>query len=179
MKRIQFQSVKATQPEFEVIQGAYAWCCAISASQLINIQGGNATLQCEPSWPFEDERSISISLGPCFLSDFLTIVDVKAEKWGRFQNLVKQWRDERGARSSITDSAMLPAYQKIIGMGHSAVPLILGQLKSEGDQPDQWFWALMAITGQNPVKSEDQGNFREMARAWIQWGEENADAYIW
>jgi hypothetical protein len=176
MSRI--QSVKATHPEFAVIQGAYAWCCATLTGQSIKARDGNTLWQCEASWPFEDEKSIRISVGASFSSG-LTIIDLKTEEWVRFQSLVKQWRDERGARSSITESAMLPAYQKIIGMGKTAVSLILGQLKTEGDQPDQWFWALMAITEQNPVKPEDQGDFRKMARAWIEWGKENADAYIW
>jgi len=56
-------------------------------------------------------------------------------------------------------------------MGESAVPAILAQLKAEGDEPDQWFWALRMMTGENPVKPEDQGDFLAMARAWITWGE--------
>jgi hypothetical protein len=79
--------------------------------------------------------------------------------------------------SSITEMSILPAYQKIIGMGEDAVPLILAELKSEGDDPDQWFWALIAITEENPVKPEDQGNFRKMAQAWFQWAE--AEGYAW
>lgn len=64
---------------------------------------------------------------------------------------------------------MLPAYQRIIGMGPDAVPLILAQLEAEGDDPDQWFWALRAITAANPVKPEDQGNTVKMAEAWLRW----------
>jgi len=67
---------------------------------------------------------------------------------------------------------MLPSYQSIIGMGEEALPLILAQLKSERDEPDQWFWALRAITGANPVRPEDQGNFAKMAQAWLQWANE-------
>jgi hypothetical protein len=96
-------------------------------------------------------------------------VDSSAEDWLKFQKLVGQWRNERGARSSITETVMMPAYQEIIGMGQTAFPLILAQLRSEGDEPDQWFWALRAITGMNPVKPEDQGNFQKMAQTWLQW----------
>src|SRR5436309_1161421 len=85
-------------------------------------------------------------------------IDPHAEKWYKFQELVRQWRDERGAMSSITEMSILPAYQKIIGMGPPAIPLIIAQLKSEGDDPDQWFWALRAITDTNPVNAEDQGD---------------------
>ena len=74
--------------------------------------------------------------------------------------------------SSITEMAMLPPYQSIIGMGEEAIPLILAQLKSEGDEPDQWFWALAAITGANPISAEDKGNFAKMAQAWFNWAED-------
>jgi hypothetical protein len=105
------------------------------------------------------------------------VVDEKIKNWIKFQGLVDLWRHERGAMSSITEMSILPAYQKIIGMGEDAVPLILAELKSEGDDPDQWFWALIAITEENPVKPEDQGNFRKMAQAWFQWAE--AEGYAW
>lgn len=73
--------------------------------------------------------------------------------------------------------SMAPAYQRIIGMGDPAVPLILAQLKSEGDDPDHWFWALTAITGANPVKAEDKGDMVKMAAAWFKWA--TAEGYAW
>jgi hypothetical protein len=63
--------------------------------------------------------------------------------------------------------AMLKPYQRIIGMGWPVVPLILEELRRE---PDQWFWALEAITEENPVPAADAGNVRRMAQAWIDWG---------
>lgn len=63
--------------------------------------------------------------------------------------------------------AMLRPYQRIIGMGLPVVPLILEELARE---PDQWFWALEAITEQNPVPVEDKGKMPLMAQAWINWG---------
>lgn len=99
------------------------------------------------------------------------IVDSKAKKWFKFQALAKQWQLERGAMSSITEMSILPSYQKIIGMGEDAIPLILARLRSEGDEPDQWFWALRSLTDVNPVKEEDQGDFQAMAQAWLAWGE--------
>jgi len=66
--------------------------------------------------------------------------------------------------------SMLEPYQKIIAMGKPAVPLILAQLRTEGDDPDQWFWALRVITGENPVRPEHQGDFLAMANAWLAWG---------
>jgi len=89
----------------------------------------------------------------------------------RFQRLVEAWKSERGATSSITHMAMADSYQRIIAMGPSAVPLIIAQLKSEGEEPDQWFWALRVITGIDPVQAEHRGDFPKMARAWIGWAE--------
>jgi hypothetical protein len=73
--------------------------------------------------------------------------------------------------STISGMSTLPPYRRIIGIGETAVPWILAQLRSEGDEPDQWFWALQSITGANPVMPEDQGDSPAMARAWIRWGE--------
>jgi hypothetical protein len=37
-------------------------------------------------------------------------------------------------------------------------------------EPDQWFWALQAITEEDPVPPPSRGKVREMALAWIEWG---------
>jgi hypothetical protein len=105
-------------------------------------------------------------------ADVVEVMDAATERWLRFQGFAKQWREERGVRSSITEAAMLPSYQKIVGMGEIAVPLILQQLRSEGNEPDQWFWALRAITAANPIPPSAQGNFRAMAAAWLKWGDD-------
>ena len=72
--------------------------------------------------------------------------------------------------SWVTDMAMCPAYQSMIAMGLAAVPLILSQLTSEGDEPDHWFWALRTLTNLDPVKAEDRGDIVKMADAWLGWG---------
>ena len=84
----------------------------------------------------------------------------------RFQALVRQWKEATLLLSSITDMAMHPAYQQIIGMGPSVLPLLFAELRRE---PDHWFWALKAITGQDPVPPADRGNVRRMADAWLKW----------
>ena len=99
------------------------------------------------------------------------------EDWIKFQALVDAWRLERGAKSSITEAAMCPAYQSILGMGPDVVPLLLNQLRSEGDKPDHWFWALKAITGADPVSANDRGNLKRMAAAWLEWG--SLQWYAW
>jgi len=101
----------------------------------------------------------------------------QAELWFRFKELYRAWREQRGAMSSTTQAALCPAYQSIIGMGAAAVPLIFAQLESEGNDPDQWFWALKAILGVDPVKEEDRGNYARMAESWLAWAK-NA-GYAW
>jgi hypothetical protein len=95
-----------------------------------------------------------------------------ALKWLRFELLMQDWRKQRGASSSITKAVTSPAYQAIIGMGEPAVPIILAQIRSEGDDPDQWFWALECITQENPTLPEDRGSNLKMAKAWLAWGDE-------
>jgi hypothetical protein len=88
----------------------------------------------------------------------------------RFNGLAKTWLKESRNMSSVTQKAMLPAYQQIIGLGSVAVPLILERLKEE---PNQWFWALRAITRANPVPEEHVGRVQDMADDWIRWGRKN------
>jgi hypothetical protein len=122
---------------------------------------------CKPSFDYTSSDPPIVS--PSCKTEIVT--DSAAENWLKFQALATQWRNERGSRSSISETVMMPAYQKIIGMGRTAVPLIIAQLRSEGDEPDQWFWALRAITDENPVQPADQGNFQKMAQAWLEWAE--------
>ncbi len=84
----------------------------------------------------------------------------------RFQQLVHAWKDAKVFISSGTEIALNPAYQQIIGMGKEALPLILEELQCE---PDHWFWALKAITGEDPVASGDRGNLPKMTEAWLGW----------
>ena len=84
----------------------------------------------------------------------------------RFRELVRQWQEATLLMSSITDMATHPAYQQIIGMGQTALPWILDELRRE---PDQWFWALKAITGEDPVPNSDRGNVPQMTQAWLNW----------
>lgn len=69
--------------------------------------------------------------------------------------------------SSTNAMAMHPTNQRIIGIGPQAIPLILEELQRE---PDQWFWALQAITGENPVVVQDQGDMPKMTQKWLEWG---------
>lgn len=86
----------------------------------------------------------------------------------RFKKLAKTWKTETELVSKVSKRVMHPAYQKIIGMGESAIPLILRDLATNG--PDDWFWALTAITDENPITEEIAGNMTAMTEAWLQWG---------
>lgn len=88
-----------------------------------------------------------------------------AEAQTRFNNLASTWRDETRLTSATDELIMSPSYQRIIGIGPTAVPLLLRELR---DNPDHWFWALEAITGENPV-AED-ATFDEAVAAWLEWG---------
>jgi hypothetical protein len=98
-----------------------------------------------------------------------SVAEESAEE--RFKRLAQQWSEESAFISSVTDIAMLPSYQKIIGMGWAAVPFILEDLKQE---PQHWFWALRAITDIDPVPKEDAGNIQKMTEAWLKWGRQNS-----
>ena len=84
----------------------------------------------------------------------------------RFEQLARQWKGESRFMSSATDMAMLASYQRIIGLGPAVLPLIFRELERE---PDHWFWARAAITGENPIPPESRGNVPEMAQAWLAW----------
>lgn len=85
----------------------------------------------------------------------------------RFRRLAAEWKEQSRFLSNTAQMAMLKPYQRIIGMGWPAVALILEELRRE---PDQWFWALEAITEANPVLPEAAGHVRQSADAWLNWG---------
>jgi hypothetical protein len=84
-----------------------------------------------------------------------------------FTALVNEWKAARVNVSRVDKMVLLTPYQQIIGMGQPAVPLILKELERS---PDHWFWALHAITGENPVPEDARGNLPQMAAAWLAWG---------
>lgn len=87
-----------------------------------------------------------------------------------FRRLADEWREATRYESSTTALATHPAYQRIIGLGPAVVPLILSELDRE---PNHWFWALRAITGEDPVAASDRGRLAAMAAAWLAWGRAN------
>ena len=51
-------------------------------------------------------------------------------------------------------------------MGPRALPLILKELEQ---RPNHWFWALRALTQENPVLPEHRGAIAEMTQDWLNW----------
>lgn len=85
----------------------------------------------------------------------------------KFESLAKKWEAETAHLSAMHRIALHESYQRIIGMGPVAVPLILERMKTK---PDRWFWALRSITGANPVGDSDGGQLDVMTRKWLEWG---------
>lgn len=83
-----------------------------------------------------------------------------------FQQLAQTWKGECAYTSSVREMALHPAYQQIVGMGPRALPFIFAELEA---RPEHWFWALRAITGENPVPPEHQGDILQMAQDWLNW----------
>lgn len=86
--------------------------------------------------------------------------------YAEFKQLSKTWRKETAGYSLTTPEVTHPAYLRIIGMGPVAVPWILRELEENGGQ---WFVALRAITGADPVPEEDRGDRSKMRGAWLAW----------
>jgi hypothetical protein len=67
-------------------------------------------------------------------------------------------------------------YQQIIGMGEKALPFIYYELTTE---PDHWFWALRAITCDDPVPDEHRGDIAAMTVDWLSWFKKRFDEGFW
>jgi hypothetical protein len=100
--------------------------------------------------------------------------DAAAAVEKKFLRLRDEWHAQRGHHSDTLSLVTHPAYQKIIGIGPPAIPLLLRELAT---RPDRWFWALRAITEEDPVPPADRGNSQAMTRAWLEWGQ--ARRYQW
>ena len=85
-----------------------------------------------------------------------------------FKKHERRWLAQTRHISSPVDKYLHPSYARIIGLGWAVAPHILNSLKR---QPNDWFYALRAVTGENPVPASAAGNVRRMAGIWITWGE--------
>ena len=91
-----------------------------------------------------------------------------------FQELARQWRHDTGHFSFVSQMTRHPAYQSIIEMGEPVIPIILKDLQR---QPDHWFPALAAISGESPpIPKEYRGRMMAITKIWLEWGK--AKGYI-
>jgi hypothetical protein len=112
-----------------------------------------------------DEVDAAGQASPRVSADASVAVRARPDVARAFRLLVDEWNEETEDVATIGDRFMHRSYQQIIGLGPAAVPLLLRELERE---PDYWFWALAAITRQNPVPPG--ASFDEAVEAWLRWG---------
>jgi hypothetical protein len=138
--------------------------------------------------PSEVSIFISYSVGAAFeytrvvypSSSFTFVVPDWAEDWIRFDELATKWKKTRTPWRSFSGDLMRdPNYSQIVGMGPAAIKFILWELQAEIDsgKVTDWFYALWAITDENPIPPEAQGKPIEAAKAWIEWGKRKGLIY--
>ena len=69
--------------------------------------------------------------------------------------------------ASMREIFQSPTYQRIIGLGPQALPLVLRLVMR--DRSAVWFWALAAIVGDD--KAEGAESVAAAAAAWLEWGQ--------
>lgn len=84
-----------------------------------------------------------------------------------FKSLCGSWKKDTQFVSDPGQKYLHPSYARIIGLGEPAVKFILQSMEK---QYDDWFYALRAITGEDPVTADMAGDVTRMSDAWIQWG---------
>lgn len=116
-------------------------------------------------------RAHGAAAGNAYVPDaaarFAARADHRTELRRRFERYADEWRARTAHLSVLSQRVMHPSYQRIIGLGPEALPLIIERLVV---QPDHWFWALSSISGEDPARPEDAGRFDAMRKAWIDWG---------
>jgi hypothetical protein len=100
-----------------------------------------------------------------FAGDALVGETYDTETAELFTGLAEEWKHETLVESSLTALVMHRAYQNIIGLGPRAIPFILRELEQE---PNHWFWALAAITREDPAEGEE--TLDGAAEKWLEWG---------
>lgn len=81
-----------------------------------------------------------------------------------FREHAELWWNETRILSSIEAKIFNQHYQRIIGMGRVALPLIFAALRDRGGQ---WYWALECITGENPAAYAE--TLMEAKRIWLEY----------
>jgi hypothetical protein len=82
-----------------------------------------------------------------------------------FSSLVSEWRVATAYESNVERIILNSAYQRIIGLGPQVLPHVMNDLD---ETRDHWFWALMAIVGED--KASGQTSVGAATEAWLAWG---------
>ena len=82
-----------------------------------------------------------------------------------------QWLDETKYNSNISSSMQHPLYSKILSLGDIIVPFLIMDLR---ENKTHWFYALTALTGENPILKEHSGQVDNMIADWVKWAEVNS-----
>ena len=98
------------------------------------------------------------------------VLGARVEAWIRFKSLAQEWKAQSRAISSITDEAMSLPIRKLLAWARKLFRFFCDNFRTKVAEPNQWFWALRAITRVSPVDDADRGDYVRMARAWLEWG---------
>jgi hypothetical protein len=88
------------------------------------------------------------------------------DRFHLFNQMKAQWERETANVSSVSQLILNDAYQRIVGMGPSVLPMIFSALKEECGF---WFPALKSITGEDPVQEYERGDMEAMRASWLNW----------
>ena len=85
---------------------------------------------------------------------------------------IERWKLDTIHWSSITKRLAHPSYLRIIGLARNFTDYEVERalLREFQTDPDHWFAALTAMTGEDPVRPEH--DFDEAVDAWLAWGRE-------
>ena len=89
----------------------------------------------------------------------------------RFERDAAEWEDQSEYMSVVIDMITVPSYQRIIGLGPAAVPLIIERMR---EHPGHWFWALVHIVGEDMAAGTT--TVPEATRRWIEWYDNSKSA---
>lgn len=157
--------------------GRGAFVEALDIGELAGTIRTTARRKRQPSWELVPQRVVEprfevnaeVFLADAFREAIAEVTKRRREKAigleARFFGLVREWQSRISWTSSLTEVVLDDAYQQIIGMGQPATTWILEELERE---PAQWFWALHAISGEDPAEGLE--DFEAAKQAWLDWG---------
>lgn len=123
------------------------------------------------SYEAESVRQHTKSSHFLFIKNSVFITEMYKQKLKqRFDLYNSIWQNETMFSSSISEITNNAAYRSIIGLGEDVIPFIIQDLKNNNSH---WFYALEALTGQNPIKSEHRGIVELMKADWLEWANKN------